>query len=386
MEIKRENISVIRAAALNLVVVGMTAIILGSLLPAMRADYGFDYSFGGTLISAASLGTVLMNLMTGFLALRIGQKRSFLALILVGILGYLLMLFTRNPAVLLIACLLTGAYKGAGSTYSSGLINQISGEDSSLMNAVHVFFAVGACLAPLILLVSVQGTLGWQGAVLIMAVLGLIPFLFGLRMKLVKQQSRGEKKRVDWGFFRERRFWISEGILFCYMTVETAVIGWIVTFFQDAGVAAESYAQVLNVVCWLAVLVGRILCAILAKKMTAARLLLILSVFSMAAYILMLFLHSLGGMFFVMVLLGLGFSGVFACCVTNAGEIFNRYPVSLGVFTTLASIGAIFVPTVMGAVADRSGITAAMMILIAFFAGQVLFSVINAADRKRERS
>ena len=386
MEKKRENISVIRAAALNLVVVGMTAIILGSLLPAMRADYGFDYSFGGTLISAASLGTVLMNLMTGFLALRIGQKRSFLALILVGILGYLLMLFTRNPAVLLIACLLTGAYKGAGSTYSSGLINQISGEDSSLMNAVHVFFAVGACLAPLILLVSVQGTLGWQGAVLIMAVLGLIPFLFGLRMKLVKQQSRGEKKRVDWGFFRERRFWISEGILFCYMTVETAVIGWIVTFFQDAGVAAESYAQVLNVVCWLAVLVGRILCAILAKKMTAARLLLILSVFSMAAYILMLFLHSLGGMFFVMVLLGLGFSGVFACCVTNAGEIFNRYPVSLGVFTTLASIGAIFVPTVMGAVADRSGITAAMMILIAFFAGQVLFSVINAADRKRERS
>ena len=380
---EKENSTVIRSSALNLVVVGMTAIILGSLLPAMRADYGFAYAFGGTLISAASLGTVLMNLMTGFLALRIGQKRSFLALILVGVIGYLLMLFTRSPAVLLIACLLNGAYKGAGSTYSSGLINQISGENSSLMNAVHVFFAVGACLAPLILLVSVNGTLGWQGAVLIMAVLGLVPFLFGLRMKLPEQHGSGEKKRVDWGFFRERQFWISEGILFCYMTVESAVIGWIVTFFQDAGVAAENYAQILNIVCWLAVLVGRILCAVLAKKVSAARLLLILSVFSMAAYVLMLFLHSLGGMFFVMVLLGLGFSGVFACCISDAGEVFNRYPVSLGVFTTMASIGSIFVPTLMGAVADRSGITSAMMILIIFFVGQVVFSAINQADRAR---
>ena len=379
-----ENSRIIRVVSLNMIVVGMTTIILGTLLPAMRADYGFDYAFGGTLISATSVGTVLMNLMTGFLTLRIGQKRSYLALILVGTLGFILMLLTRNPSVLLIACLMTGASKGAGSTYSSGIINQISGEDSSLMNAVHMFFAVGACLAPLILLMSVQGALGWQGAVLILAIAGMIPFTAGLRMKLPALQiQKSSKKRVDWGFFRERRFWISEGMLFCYMTVETAVIGWIVTYFRDAGAAAENYAQILNIVCWLAVLAGRLLCAVLAKKMSTPRLLLILSVFSMSAFVLMLFLHSLGGMFLVMILLGLGFSGVFGCCITNAGELFNRYPVSLGVFTTLASIGAIFVPAVMGATADRVGIAAAMRILIVFFAGQTLFSAVNLIDHAR---
>lgn len=374
-----ENRKAIRVVALNMIIVGMTTIILGTLLPAMRADYGFDYAFGGTLISATSVGTVLMNLLTGFLVLRIGQKRSYLALILVGVLGFVFMLLTRNPAVLLIACLMTGASKGAGSTYSSGIINLISGENSSLMNAVHTFFAVGACLAPLILLLSVQGVLGWQGAVLILAVLGMIPFLLGQRVSFPEpqRQNGAGKKRVDWGFFRERNFWISEGMLFCYMTVETAVIGWIVTFFRDAGVAAEGYAQILNIVCWAAVLVGRLLCAILAKRMSTQKLLLILSGFSLAAFALMLFLHSLGGMFFAMILLGLGFSGVFGCCITNAGEVFNRYPVSLGIFTTLASVGAIFVPAVMGAVADRAGIAAAMRILLIFFVGQAVFSVIN---------
>ena len=69
----KEEKHVIRTAELDLVVVGMTAILLGTLLPAMRADYGFAYSFAGTLISAASVGMVLMNLanqsLTGFLIL-----------------------------------------------------------------------------------------------------------------------------------------------------------------------------------------------------------------------------------------------------------------------------------------------------------------------------
>ncbi len=378
----KEEAGVIRTASLNMVVVGMTSIILGTLLPAMRADYGFAYAFGGTLISAASVGMVVMNLLSGFLALRIGQKRSYTALIGVGILGFVLMLLTRSPAVLLIACFLIGASKGAGSTYSSGIINRLAREDASLMNAVHAYFAVGACLAPLILLISVQGALGWQGAVLILALLGVIPLLGGMRMKLQEEQHKTEKKTVSWAFFRERDFWISEGILFCYMTVETAVIGWIVTYFSDTGVAAEGYAQVLNIVCWAAVLAGRILIAFLAKRMKTAQLLLALSVFACAAYVLMLSINSLGGMFLVMILLGLGFSGTFACCITNAGEIFNRYPVSLGVFTTMASIGAIFVPVWMGAVADHTGIAAAMRIVIVFFVGQVAFSVVNAAVKR----
>ncbi len=381
----KEETGVIRTASLNMIVVGMTTIMLGTLLPAMRADYGFVYAFGGTLISAASVGTVAMNLLSGFLTMRVGQKRSFTMLIGVGILGFVLMLLTRSPAVLLIACLLTGASKGAGSTYSSGIINRLARGDAGLMNAVHACFAVGACLAPLILLISVQGALGWQGAVLILAALGVIPLVSGMRMKLREEGQETDKKAGSWGFFRERDFWISEGILFCYMTVETAVIGWIVTYFSDTGVAAEGYAQVLNIICWAAVLAGRILIAFLAKKIKTAQLLLALSVFACAAYVLMLSVHSLGSMFLVMILLGLGFSGAFGCCISNAGEVFNRYPVSLGVFTTMASVGSIFVPVWMGAVADRTGITAAMRLLIVFFAGQVVFSAVNAAV-KRSRS
>ena len=380
----KEETGVIRTASLNMIVVGMTTIMLGTLLPAMRADYGFAYAFGGTLISAASVGTVTMNLLSGFLTMRIGQKRSFTALIGVGILGFVLMLLTRSPAVLLIACLLTGASKGAGSTYSSGIINRLARGDAGLMNGVHAFFAVGACLAPLLLLISVQGALGWQGAVLILAALGVIPLVSGMRMKLREERKETGKKTSSWGFFRERDFWISEGILFCYMTVETAVIGWAVTYFSDSGVAAEGYAQVLNIICWAAVLAGRILIVFLAKKLTTARLLLILSVFACAAYLLMLSAHSPGSMFLVMILLGLGFSGAFGCCITNAGEIFNRYPVSLGVFTTMASVGSIFVPMWMGAVADQTGIAAAMRIVVVFFVGQVVFSAVNLFIKRKQ--
>lgn len=53
--------------------------------------------------------------------------------------------------------------------------------------------------------------------------------------------------------------------------------------------------------------------------------------------------------------LGLSMSGMYGTSVSNAGDLFARYPVCMGFFVLMTSTGAVVAPAVVGAVANASG-------------------------------
>ena len=87
---------------------GIYTILIGSILPMIKAEYNLSYQIGGYLISAHSTGNIIAGLFAGLIPLLIGIKSSLMLLNLLPIIGFFLVLITGNPFILIFAFLLTG--------------------------------------------------------------------------------------------------------------------------------------------------------------------------------------------------------------------------------------------------------------------------------------
>ena len=95
---------------------GLGSIMLGSVLPDLRAAYGLDYQLGGTLISSQSVGYLGIGLLSGILAVKWGLKRAYLILYYLFAVGFVMLLTGGSPLWLLAAMFLTGISKGGITT------------------------------------------------------------------------------------------------------------------------------------------------------------------------------------------------------------------------------------------------------------------------------
>lgn len=358
-------------------ILGLGAILIGSFLPMMREDYGLGYSLSGILVSVYNFGNIAIGLVTGFLALFFGRKRCYLTLTLLTSIGFLLMLLTHQPTVLFLAFLMAGLARGAGVNYGNGVINELSHDNAALLNLVNALFALGALLAPFLLLgfdtVSVHG---WRLAAAVLIITGLLSAVSMIPMNIADAGSAGGKQ-IDFGFFRNRLFWLTVLFSLCYMSVETSITGWMVSFFTESGAASESFSLILNGLFWSSVLLGRFACASLSARIRASRLLVLLSVGMLFFFCCLMLSHSLIWMVAATVGFGLSVSGMYATSIANGGEIFQQYPFALGYYTTIAGSAGIVMPSVIGLLADCFGIRIGMSVLFFPLIFQLLFVLIN---------
>ena len=381
--LSKSNRYVVRVILLNLFSLGIGGILVGSFLPMLRADYGLSYSTGGLLVSAFNIGTMGAGLLAGFLPIFLGRKHSFFLLSLTEGIGFLLIVLTGQPVALFFAFMIVGMARGAGTNYGNGVANELSADNSSLLNLINAMFALGALVCPFLLLGCNRfGPHGWKLAAVIAAALGLISSATMLPMTLGNAPAQGGKP--DFGFLHSRLFWVTVALVFSYMCVESSIIGWIVSFFSDSGAASESFSLLLNGLLWLAILAGRFGCTALSARMSSARLLLILTVGMVVFFALLMVLHSLPLMILATLGFGLAVSGMYATGLGNAGVVFNRYPVALGFFMFFTGLGSICFPSIVGAVADWTNIRTGMLVLFFPLALQLVCVIANLSVSKRE--
>lgn len=345
---------------------GIYTILIGSILPMIKAEYELSYQIGGYLISAHSTGNIAAGLFAGLIPLMIGIKNSLMLLNLLPIIGFFLVLVTGNPFILVSAFLLTGLGRGSISNYNNQAVSTLSGGNASPLNALHGFFAIGAVTAPLIALACTRfGQIGWRIAVCIILALLVLSVFTSARMNMDSvTYSRPEKKENAFGFLRERPFLWSIGIMFLYLCVEATVMGWMVTYFEECGVLASGAAQLLNSLLWITILVGRFTCSAIGGRFEPAVMIRGLSAGILVFLCIVLFTNSLPLMLIGTVGLGLSLSGMYGTTVANAGDVFGRYPLAMGIFVTLSGIGSIITPSVIGTVAENAGIRTGMRILL----------------------
>ena len=365
---------------------GLVLIMLGSILPEMKADYALSYQVGGALLSVQSVGYVLAGLLAGYLPYLLGIKISFILIQLSVTVGFIMLLVSGNPVWLLIAMFLIGIGKGGITNYNNLLMNIYSEGNAGPLNILHACFAAGAVIAPLIAMMVT----GWRPAVIIGCVCCAASLAFLLPAGFsdkdletsdtpdtAERAEDSRKKKVDYGFVREKLFWVTVIICFFYQAVEASFMGWMTSFLIDTGVMAESLAQFTTSVLWMALMAGRLLCSAAATKFSPRSMILALTLITTGFMFMLLQTKSPAGLIIATVGIGLGMSGMFGTSVSNAGDIFSRYPVCMGFFVFLTSMGAIVAPAIIGSVANTQGMQIGMSTLLIFSACMVAAAIIN---------
>ena len=364
---------------------GVYVILIGSILPMIKEEYGLSYQIGGYLISAHSTGNILAGLFAGLIPLMIGIKNSLMILNLLPYIGFIIALLTGNPLLLIFAFLLTGLGRGSISNYNNQAVSTLSGGNSSPLNALHGFFAIGAVTAPLIALACTHfGRNGWRIAVYIILALLVLSVFTSAFMKMDSvTYSRSEKKENAFGFLGERPFRFSIGIMFLYLCVEATVMGWMVTYYEECGVLASGSAQLLNSLLWITILLGRFGCSAIGGRFHPASIIRVLSAGILAFLCIVLFTNNLPLMLAGTIGLGLSLSGMYGTTVANAGDVFGRYPLAMGIFVTLSGIGSIVTPSVIGTVAESAGIRTGMRILLVPAVLLLAVAILNRGSRSK---
>lgn len=357
---------------------GMLALSIGSLLPFIRDERGLDYAFCGMIVSLHSVGNLIASFVAGMLPIAIGRKKSILVFNFFFAFSYLLIIMGGNKWFLALAFFLTGLARGATSNFCNTAINGLAPGSAWLINGLHAMFAIGAFTFPILLTVLTNaGAENWVYAAYFMLVMGVLSWILYFihpidNDKVVKKES-GE---TNFGFFRERLFYICILTLFFYLCAEQGVIGWMITYFKDTNLLPESMSQITASVLWVMILAGRLLTAYLSTKVPKERLLLTMGFGLVGFFFLLLFSRST--VLIILGIMGFGFSmaGIYPTTVSFSGLIIEKYPMAWSYILTMASLGSILMPSIIGKIAETAGIYYGMSSIVAVVIIDLIFIIV----------
>lgn len=354
---------------------GMLALSIGSMLPFIRDARGLDYGFCGMIVSLHSVGNLLSSFFAGIVPTFLGKKRSILLFESFFAISFALILFGQNNICLVLAFLMTGLARGAASNYCNAKINALAPGKAWIINGLHAMFSIGAFLFPILLtLITGMNASNWTYACVMMLAIGVLAwFLYWMipedeeQKKQRKTEGNGEEKKTaavsengSWGFLKEPVFYLVIVTLFFYLCAEQGVIGWMITYFKDTELLSPSVSTITASVQWLMILFGRLTVAAVSLKVAKEKLLPVMGVGLVAFFILLIFSRTT---FWIMAgIIGFGYSmaGVYPTTVSFAGKLIQKYPMAWSFILTLASLGSIVMPSVIGKIAETAGIAVGM--------------------------
>lgn len=337
---------------------GMLALSIGTIMPFIRDDRGLNYAFCGMLVSLHSLGNLFSSFFSGMLPALIGRKKSILLFNSFFALAYLLILFGNNKWFLVLAFLMTGLARGATSNFCNNIINNLSPGKAWIINGLHGMFSIGAFLFPLLLtaLTSTDAK-NWVYICYFMLLMGLTSWI--LYYLIPVDQDKVEKKQktgTDLGFFREPLFYLCTLTLFFYLCAEQGVIGWLVTYFKDTGLLSDSLSQIMSSVLWIMILAGRLTTAFLSTKVKKERLLAVMGAGLVLFFVVLITSRSTGMILIGIMGFGYSMAGIYPTTVSFCGHIIQKYSMAWSFILTIASIGSIVMPSIIGRIAQSAGI------------------------------
>lgn len=378
-KLKSEDKGLFRNVCTSQVGMGITMTMIGSVLPQIAGEYGLDYSFSGLLLSVQSAGYFIAGLAAGYLPRYFGARKCYVGLGVMAFIGLWLLMHTSQPFLLLLAMLLTGVSKGSGNNFTNQFTANISQGDTGRLNFMHAFYPVGACIAPL--LVMVCGA-SWRTAFRIVIVFGVLYLLHAMIVRVSPRASGSaavQTGKNDYSFFKLEMFWVCAGLMSIYVAFESALSGWLVTYFVNGTTISESMAQILTTILWIALCCGRMITARISSRFQPYQMLPVMAVGTLVFFSALLMGQNTVIMMIGTIGTGLCMAGVYGTSMGSSGGMFEKYPLCMGVLVVLPGVFSLLVLAVMGKIADWIGICGGMASLYLLLGLLFVLTVWNAA-------
>lgn len=367
---------------------GMMVTVISAVQPFLKEEYQLGLGTAGALLSFHSAGALVASYLAGIISLSIGRKKMSILLSSSIPLSIIILLFFKQPAMLMLAFFLTGFGRGSIANFANTAINQIAVGNSLAMNLLHGIFSIGAFTAPFLFVAFTTNDHSlWRYPLVVIALFGVILLIALSRVHIHSDAPQKTAKNHD--YLRSKLFWISTLMLFCYSCGETSINGWLVTYFVENGILSVGFSQVMASLLWLVILAGRLLCGYLSTRISRRVLLLSMATGYCIFFTFMLITRQPLPVSLSVAGLGFFMAGLYPTIVSNIGTVMQTSPLALSSMLTLVGIGQVASPAITGAIAEKTGILGGMAAISVPVAGCLVFAIINAAcnfDSSKEES
>ncbi len=350
---------------LGFITIGFAASITGPLVLAIRADLRLNYSQAGLVLSGLFIGVLITVLLGGTWADRFGKKRYLLAggvFMCAGLFGCML---AASYPWLLGLTIITGIGFGTYEIGMNALCADISGANKgAAMNLLHLFFGIGAVIAPVLATISLKLTGSWRPAFGIIAIFPVIVSFLIYSLDLPGPVRNVEIKKGH--PYRNWFIWLCGLTVFIYIGIESTFFGWLPAYWTSLSSAASIPASLTTGIFWLALTLGRLVSSRIADRIGISRFIIIITGLGLVLAIIWWFLPD--GVFAtvsVVFLIGIIIAGIFPTVMASAT---SRYPDRTaeisGFITFFPAAGGFLLPAGFGRVADKMGVSIIPLILM----------------------
>jgi fucose permease len=361
--------------SLTLLVIGWTGLLVPSLIRSIKETFDQTDAGIGIVYLAYSVAYALGSVLGGGLMERIGRRAVLVgaaALHGIGIAGFGL---APSWPVFVLAMIPAGLGAGCLDGGSNGLVLDVYREGRGrAMNLLHVWFSVGALLAPLAIGRAVEAGVTWEAIMLMSAVplaalalaYALVPMPSGRRQRFAPTSAAGPagSARLLSGPI------ILLGVaIACYVAAEIGVSNWLVRFLEPAPLATATLALSLM---WAGATVGRLLSSAIADRFDHLRFTQVCIVLMGLAIGAAVAAPTLPLSIALFTLAGVASGPVFPMIIALGGERFPERSAAVGgTLVGFAVVGSTVYPPAIGFLSVTIGLTIAM-------AGNALLCLVGA--------
>ncbi len=393
----QRDLSIIKWLTLFMfMMLAMTTDSVGVIIPEVIKEFHLSMTVGGAFHYAAMSGIAFAGFFLGYLADKIGRKKSIiLGLVLFALNSYLFSvgrLFAFFVVLLVISGVAIGIFK-TGALALIGDISQSTVEHTATMNTVEGFFAVGAIIGPAIVAHLLAGGTSWKW---LYVIAGTICLLLIVTASFVKYpQTAGSSESVDLKrtlqMMKDPYALGFSAAIYLYVTVESAVYVWMPTLlagYQGRLIWVATYAISIFFVLRAA---GRFIGSWVLARLNWAT---VVTIFSLA--ILLCFgISMLAGVRVAILLLPMSglFMSVLYPTLNSKGISCFRKPehgAVSGVILFFTCVAAVVGPLAMGVVSDhfgdpKYGFVLATVFAALLFVALLLNQIFNPARNRLQR-
>ena len=354
----------------------MTTDSVGLIIPEVIEEFKLSMTAAGAFHYANMIAIALAGIFLGYLADRLGRKKTIiLGLILFALNSYLFAV-GNNFLFFIMLLVISGAAIGIFKTGALALVGDISRsttEHTATMNMVEGFFGVGAIIGPAIVTWLLDGGFSWKWIYIIAGTICAILIVTASLVKYpktVKSMDEPIDLKRTMGMMKDLyALGFSLGI-FLYVAAECAIYVWMPTLFEGYTGSFTFVVAYATSIFFILRVIGRFMGAWVLARFSWTS---VMALFSFAIFICFIgamigglsygiWLLPLSGLFMSMIYPTLNSKGISCFPKTEHGAV-------AGVILFFTCVSAAAGPWAMGVVSDLFGDPKYGFILATGFAG-----------------
>ena len=369
------------------ILLGMTTATLGPALPYLAGNVGTSLRGISSLFIGHRLGYMTGSILGGHMFDRISGNRLMAGCLLIMAAGMMATPVIPILFLLVVILFLLGMAEGAVDVGGNVLLVWLKPPRiGSLMNALHLFFGLGALISPLILAVVIGHTGGIRWGYWLIAALAVPAAVFLLLQPSPRAMAAPPADRAAPG--RYLLPVLLSFFFFLHVAGEISYGSWIYTYSLTKQLADKVSAGYLTSAFWGSFALGRLVTIFLALKVKAKTQLCGSVVGALLSIvILMLWPDSVTAIWIATFAYGFSLAGLFPGTITLASEHLHLTGRITGFFLVGSALGAMVLPWLIGQYFESVGPRVFPAFISVAIAGSiVLLAAIMILLRRRSRS